>query len=252
MADTIALITGGNRGLGRSAALHLARTGIDILLTYRNGADEAAEVVAAIRNEGRRATALRLDTEEVASFPDFAAAVGGSLNEVWGRSTFDVLINNAGFGVHSAFEDTTEDDFDRQVAVHLKGPFFLTQALLPRLADGGRILNVSTGLTRFTFPGYSAYASAKGGVEVLTRYLARELGPRGIAVNTVAPGAVETDFGGGAVRDNPDLNGMIAASTAMGRVGLPDDIGGGIASLVTGSNHWMTGQRIELSGGQNL
>ena len=251
-ATRIALITGGSRGLGRNAALHLARDGVDIVLTYRSRADEAQAVVQQIEAMGRRAVALPLDVAQSKHFAEFAATLKRTLQATWGRAQFDCLINNAGLGVHALFADTTEAQFDDMVAMHLKGPFFLTQALLPLIADGGRILNVSSGLARFAMPGYGAYASMKGGVEVLTRYLAKELGARRIAVNVIAPGAIETDFGGGAVRDNQALNAAIASQTALGRVGLPDDIGGAIAALLEPGNGWMTGQRVEVSGGMLL
>lgn len=248
----IALITGGSRGLGRNAALHLAKSGVDIVLTYRSQAAEAQAVVQQIEAQGRRAEALPLDTAQSRSFGDFAAQLQRTLAEHWQRTQFDYLINNAGHGVHAPLAETTEAQFDELVAVHLKGPFFLTQTLLPLIADGGRILNVSSGLARFALPGYGAYATMKGGIEVLTRYLAKELGVRGIAVNVIAPGAIETDFGGGAVRDNKQLNTAIAGQTALGRVGLPDDIGGAIAALLQPGNGWMTGQRVEVSGGMFL
>ncbi|MBX3609618.1 MAG: SDR family oxidoreductase [Hydrogenophaga sp.] len=248
----IALITGGSRGLGRNAALHLARSGVDVILTYRSRAEEAQAVVAEIEAMGAKAVALPLDVGRSQDFPAFAQAVREQLRSHWGREDFDHLVNNAGIGVHAAFAETSEAQFDELVNVHLKGPFFLTQALLPLLADGGRILNISSGLARFALPGYAAYATMKGGIEVLTRYLAKELGARGIAVNTVAPGAIETDFGGGAVRDNAALNGLIASQTALGRVGLPDDIGGVIASLLQPQNGWINAQRIEASGGMFL
>ncbi|HZF85627.1 MAG TPA: SDR family oxidoreductase [Burkholderiaceae bacterium] len=251
-ATPIALITGGSRGLGRNAALHLARAGVDIVLTYRSSAGEAQAVVQEIEALGRRAVALPLDVSQSKSFGDFAAALKQALATTWQRERFDYLVNNAGIGVNAPIAQTTEAQFDELVAVHLKGPFFLTQVLLPLIADGGRILNVSSGLARFALPGYGAYAAMKGGIEVLTRYLAKELGPRGIAVNVIAPGAIETDFGGGAVRDNKDLNAAIAAQTALGRVGLPDDIGGAIAALLQPGNGWMTGQRVEVSGGMFL
>lgn len=252
MSDKIALITGGSRGLGRSTALHLARNGVDVVLTYHNRKVDADAVVAEIERLGGRAVALQLDTADTSRFATLAQELAEALDRVWGRRTFDYLVNNAGIGVHKSFAETTESEFDTLVAVHLKGVFFLTQQLLPMIEDGGRILNVSTGLARFTLPGHSAYASMKGAVEVLTRYLAKELGPRGIAVNVVAPGAVETDFAGGVVRDNPELNRTVASMTAMGRVGLPDDIGGAVASILAGDSQWMTGQRIEMSGGQLL
>lgn len=248
----IALITGGSRGLGRATALHLARQGSDIVITFRSGAAEADAVVTEIHALGRRALALPLDVGDTRGFAVFAEQLQAALGSVFGRARFDHLVNNAGVGVHAAFADTSEAQFDQLVNVHLKGVFFLTQALLPLLADGGRIVNISSGLARFALPGYAAYAAMKGGVEVLTRYLAKELGARGIAVNTVAPGAVETDFGGGAVRDNQQLNGFIAAQTALGRVGLPDDIGGAIASLLQPGSGWVNAQRIEVSGGQSI
>ncbi|GAA6118659.1 SDR family oxidoreductase [Acidovorax sp. FG27] len=245
----IALITGGSRGLGRSAALHVARSGDDVILTYRSQASEAQAVVAEIEALGRRAVALPLDVAATATFADFAARVRGVLASHWQRERFDFLVNNAGSGAHAGFMETTEEQFDQMVAIHLKGTFFLTQQLLPLMNDGGRILNVSSGLTRFALPGYAAYAAMKGGVEVLTRYLAKELGARGIAVNTLAPGAIETDFGGGAVRDNAQINGFIAGQTALGRVGLPDDIGGAVAALLQPGTGWVNAQRIEASGG---
>lgn len=253
MASTpIALVTGGSRGLGRSMALHLAAQGSDLILTYRSQEAEAQDVVRRIQALGRRAVALQLDVADSSGFADFAARVKQALAATWQRERFDHLVNNAGVGVHAPFAETTEAQFDMLVAVHLKAAFFLTQKLLPLIADGGRIVNVSSGLARFSFPGYAAYAAMKGGVEVLTRYLAKELGPRGIAVNTVAPGAIETDFGGGAVRDNAQLNAQIAGVTAMGRVGLPDDIGAAVAALLAPGNGWMTGQRVEVSGGMML
>ena len=247
----IALITGGSRGLGRNAALHLARQGQDLILTYRAAADEAEAVAAQIRALGRQAAVLRLDVADSASFPAFADQVREVLAG-WGRERFDHLLNNAGTGIHAAFAETREAQFDELVKIHLKGPFFLTQALLPLIADGGRILNVSSGLARFALPGYAAYATMKGGIEVLTRYLAKELGERGISVNTLAPGAIETDFGGGAVRDNAGLNAFVASQTALGRVGLPDDIGAVVAALLAPGTGWINAQRIEASGGMML
>lgn len=248
----ITLITGGSRGLGRSTALNVARRGGDVILTYRSRAAEADAVVAEIAALGRTARAFPLDTGEVSAFPAFVDRLKAALGETWGRADFDHLVNNAGYGEHVAIAETTEAQFDGLVNVHLKGVFFLTQALLPLIADGGRIVNLSSGLTRITLPGYAAYASMKGAVEVLTRYLAKELGSRGIAVNTVAPGAIETDFGSGAVRDNPALNQTIAGLTALGRVGLPEDIGMMIAALLSEENRWVNAQRIEVSGGQGL
>lgn len=248
----IALITGGNRGLGRNAALALARQGVDVILTYRSHADEGHAVVTEIEALGRRATALPLDVTATETFPAFADAVRETLATHWQREHFNFLFNNAGLGVNTPFADTTPAQFDQMMAMHLKGPFFLTQTLLPLLADGGRILNVSSGLTRFALPGYAVYAMMKGGIEVLTRYQAKELGARGITVNTLAPGAIETDFGGGAVRDNADLNAVIAANTALGRAGLPDDIGGAVVALLAPGSGWINAQRIEASGGMFL
>jgi NAD(P)-dependent dehydrogenase (short-subunit alcohol dehydrogenase family) len=242
----IALITGGSRGLGKSSALNLARRGNDVILTYRNQESEAAAVVAEITGMGGKAVGLQLDVGESISFGDFAQKVRSALSTHWHREHFDYLVNNAGMGVHASFAETSEAQFDALMNVHLKGPFFLTQALLPLIADGGRIVNVSSGLARFSFPGYAAYAMMKGGIEVLTRYLAKELGSRGIAVNVIAPGAIATDFGGGL---NPRVDEMIASFTALGRVGLPDDIGPLVASLLSEDNRWINGQRIEASGG---
>lgn len=252
MKTKIALITGGSRGLGRSMALHLAQKGVDLVITYRSKQAEAGEVVEAAKKLGRKAVALRLDMGTSLSFAEFAVALKAQLASVWGAEQIDFLVNNAGLGAFALFEKTTEEQFDEMISVHVKGPFFLTQKLLPLMKNGGRILNVSSGLARFALPGYSAYGSAKGAIEVFTRYLAKELGPRGISVNAIAPGAIETDFGGGMVRDNAEMNKMVASHTAMGRVGLPDDIGGAVAAILIGDIQWMTGQRIEISGGQNI
>ncbi len=248
----IALITGGSRGLGKSMALHVAAKGHGVVLTYNSQKAEAEEVVSQIGKHGGKAAALPLNVSDIKSFDGFIDQFKSTLQATWKRSDFDFLINNAGIGVYAPFPETTEDQFDELMKVHFKGPFFLTQKLLPLLKDGGRIVNISSGLARFTLPGYSAYASMKGGMEVLTRYLAKELGPRKISVNIVAPGAIETDFGGGRVRDNKEINQWVASQTALGRVGLPDDIGGAVASLLADENHWITGQRIEVSGGQSL
>lgn len=248
----IALITGANRGLGRNVALAIAQQGGDVIVAYRGNAEQASAVVAEIRALGRKAVALRLDMAQTASFPAFADGLRAQLAEVWGRDTFDRLINNAGHGEFAAMTDTTEAQFDGLFNVHVKGVFFLVQALLPLLADGGRIVNFSSGLTRVSYPGFSAYAAAKAAVEMLSVYMARELGGRGITVNTVAPGAIETDFGGGLVRDNAGINAQFAAMTALGRVGVPDDIGPMIASLLRDDNRWVTAQRIEVSGGQTI
>jgi NAD(P)-dependent dehydrogenase (short-subunit alcohol dehydrogenase family) len=248
----IALITGGSRGLGRNAALHLAGKGVDIIFTYRSRKTEADAVVAEIAAGGGRAVALPLDVGQSATFTAFADAVRQALATHWQRERFDFLVNNAGVGIRATIAEMTEAQFDELTAIHLKGPFFLTQALLPLLADGGRIVNVSSGLARFALPGYSVYGALKGAVEVLTRYQAKELGERGIAVNVIAPGAIETDFGGGTVRDNPQMNAFVASQTALGRVGLPDDIGGMIAALLSEDCRWVNGQRIEVSGGMFL
>lgn len=206
-------------------------------------------MVKQIEKSGHKACALQLDVANSKSFAAFAQQVKNILKEKWHSDSFDFLVNNAGTGVHASFAETTAEQFDQVMNIHLKGVFFLTQKLLPLMADNGRIINISSGLTRFALPGYAAYASAKGAVETLTNYLAKELGARGIAVNVVAPGAIETDFGGGAVRDNQQINSFVASQTALGRVGLPDDIGGVISSLLSDDNRWVNAQRIEVSGG---
>jgi NAD(P)-dependent dehydrogenase (short-subunit alcohol dehydrogenase family) len=249
MTQKIALITGASRGLGRNMALALAAKGVDIVGTYHSNRAEADATAAAIQALGRKATMLQLDTGAIATIPAFVQTLKETLETTWQRQTLDDLVNNAGMGIHASIAETTEADFDRLMNVHLKGVFFLTQALMPLIQDNGRIVNISSGLARFSMQGYAAYAMMKGGIEVLTRYLAKELGPRGIAVNTVAPGAIETDFGGGAVRDNKAINDMVASVTAMGRVGVPDDIGPAVASLLSDDNRWMNAQRIEVSGG---
>jgi NAD(P)-dependent dehydrogenase (short-subunit alcohol dehydrogenase family) len=245
----IAVITGGNRGLGRATALRLAAGGTGVIITYRSHAQEAAAVVAAAAELGATAAALRLDTAEVAAFGEFAQDVRRVLKENWDRDTFDFLVNNAGAAAPAPIAEMTVDAFDQLVGVHFRGVYFLTQQLLPLLADGGRIINLSTGLARFTQGGWSAYAAAKGAVEVFTRYLARELGHRGITANTVAPGAIATDFGGGVIRDSEQAQSYMAGQTALGRVGQPDDICGVIAALLTGDTGWVNAQRIEASGG---
>jgi NAD(P)-dependent dehydrogenase (short-subunit alcohol dehydrogenase family) len=245
---SIGVITGGSRGLGRSMALHLADRGFDVIV-YNTRQAEAESVVAEIGKRGHRAACLHLDVSRCKSFAEFSNAVSRALRDEWQRDDMDFLVNNAGIGIHAPFAETTEEQFDELVNIHLKSTFFLTQRLLPLIRDGGRIVNLSSGLARFSLPGYSAYAAMKGGIEVLTRYMAKELGPRGIRVNTLAPGAIETDFGGGVVRDNSDINAGIAAMTALGRVGLPDDIGGAVAALLSEDTGWINGQRIEVSGG---
>lgn len=248
----IALITGGSRGLGRDMALQLATKERDVILTYNSKRDEAQGVVEQIEAMGRKAVALQLDVSDSKSFDAFAGQVKAALNQTWQREKFDFLVNNAGTGIYVPFAETTEEQFDSMVNIHFKGVFFLSQKLLPLMNDGGRIVNISSGLARFSFENYSAYGANKGAVETLTRYLAKELGPRGITVNVVAPGAIETDFGGGAVRDNKEMNAQLASQTALGRVGLPDDIGGVVASLLSDEMRWVNGQRIEVTGGFQL
>ncbi len=252
MNNKVAIITGGSRGLGKNTALAMAQKGIDVILTYQSKKADAEKTVAEIEALGRKAYAIQLDVSKSASFSSFAEEVKQVLKSKWQRENFNFLVNNAGIGIHVSFMETTEEQFDELFKIHLKAPFFLTQKLLPLMSDGGRIVNISTGLARFSFPGYAAYASMKGGIEVLTRYMAKEFGARGIAVNTVAPGAIETDFGGGVVRDNEAMNKGIASQTALGRVGVPDDIGGVVASLFTEELRWVNAQRIEASGGMVL
>jgi NAD(P)-dependent dehydrogenase (short-subunit alcohol dehydrogenase family) len=250
-AAKLAIVTGGSRGLGRNTVLSLAKRGIDVIFTYNSNQAEAAATIAAAGELGRRAIALQLDVGDVASFDAFVGRVQEALAGI-GAEKFDFLVNNAGTSHHGDFEKTTEAELDELFNVHFKGVFFLTQKLLPLIRDGGRIVNFSTGLTRITVPGSGAYAAMKGAVEVLTRYLAKELGARGIAVNTVAPGAIMTDFSGGMVRDNPEINRRVAEMTALGRAGEPDDIGPMVASLLSEDNRWVNAQRIEVSGGMAL
>jgi NAD(P)-dependent dehydrogenase (short-subunit alcohol dehydrogenase family) len=247
----VAVVTGGSRGLGRNTVLSLARRGVNSIFTYHSNRAEADTVVAAVGGAGAKAAALQLDTANVSSFDAFARSVRSTLASL-GAERFDYLVNNAGTSLHKNFDQTTEEELDQIYNVHFKGVFFLTQKLLPLMHDGGRIVNISSGLARVALPGSSAYASMKGAVEVLTRYLAKELGARGIAVNTVAPGAIATDFSGGMVRDNPDVNKRVAAMTALGRAGQPDDIGPMIAALLSDDNRRVNGQRIEVSGGMSL
>lgn len=248
----IALVTGGSRGLGKDMALSLAQKGIDVLLTYNHKKEEALAVVAEIEQTGQKAAALQLDTSDSKTFDSFFASVAAALKDTFAATQFDFLVNNAGIGINAPFAETTEDQFDLLLNIQFKGVFFLTQKALPFIADGGRIINLSTGLARFCMPGYSAYAAMKGAIETLTRYQAKELGARGITVNVVAPGAIETDFGGGVVRDNAQVNQHIAGITALGRVGRPDDIGGVVAFLCSEEAKWINAQRIEVSGGMNL
>jgi NAD(P)-dependent dehydrogenase (short-subunit alcohol dehydrogenase family) len=247
--NKIAIVTGGSRGLGKNMALSLAKKGIDVVLTYHSNKDEADKVATEIESLGQKAYVFQLDAGDVKSFDDFYKQVTERLKEETGSPNYDFLINNAGTALYASFAETTEEQFDAALNIHYKGVFFLTQKALPFINDGGRIINISSGLARFSFPGSSAYGSMKGAVEVLTRYLAKELGARGIAVNVVAPGAIETDFGNGHVRDDKELNRQIAGMTSLSRVGLPDDIGGVVAFLCTDEARWINGQRIEVSGG---
>lgn len=248
----IALVTGSSRGLGRSTALHLAKKGYDILLTYKSSKIEADKVAYGIRQERRKCAVLHLNIDDTNSFAKFKDDLLTTLKLNFKNQQIDLLINNAGIGISRSFSDTTQAEFDELMNIHVKGPFFLTQMLLPSINDGGQILNVSSGLTRFTLPGHCAYAMMKGAVEVMSRYLALELGSRNITVNTIAPGAIETDFGNGVVRDNADVNRFIASQIALGRAGMPDDVGKAVAALVSDECHWINGQRIEISGGMRL
>lgn len=248
----IALVTGGSRGLGRNSALALSRKGFDVIITYYSQKDEADKVVQEIEANGRKAAALQLNTGDVSSFDAFVGRLLSVLKEKWNREQIDCFINNAGFGIHTPITETTEEQFDSLMNVHLKGVFFLSQKLYPHIADNGRVVNVSTGLTRFVIEGFGAYSAMKGAIEVLTKYMTKEWGKRGIRVNVVAPGATATDFGGGAVRDNQQMRDYVASNVALGRVGEADDIGGVVASLCTEEMGWVNGTRIEVSGGQML
>ncbi len=250
-AAKLAIVTGGSRGLGRSMVVNLAARGVSTLFTYNSNRAEADKVVALAKEAGRTAIALQLDTGKVGTFDAFVDAAAKAMTDL-GVSKFDYLVNNAGIGHHNAFSKITEAELDHVYDVDFKGVFFLTQKLLPLINDRGSIVNISTGLTRFTTPDTIPYAAMKGALEVFTRYLAKELGPRGITVNTIAPGAIETDFSGGMVRDNPAVNKMVASITALGRPGLPEDIGPMVASFLSDANRWVTGQRIEVSGGMVL
>ncbi|HEX5170322.1 MAG TPA: SDR family oxidoreductase [Cyclobacteriaceae bacterium] len=247
--NKIALVTGSSRGLGKDMALQLARKEFDVVITYHSKRDEAAQVVDEIESMGRKAHALQLDVAASNSFNAFVKNLKAVLKSEFDTEAIDAVVNNAGTGVHASFTDTTPEQFDNMMNIHVKAPYFLTQKLLDVLKDGGSIVNISSGLARFSFPGYSAYGTMKGAVETLTKYQAKELGARHIRVNVVAPGAIETDFGGGAVRDNHELNKMISSLTALGRVGLPDDIGGVVAFLCSDDSKWVNAQRIEVAGG---
>lgn len=247
--NKIALVTGGSRGLGRDMVINLAKRGFDVALTFNSNKQKADEVVAEVEKLGQKAFALQLDTRDVKSFDGFFKQLSSELEKERGSANFDFLINNAGTGSYAPIADATEDQFDEMMNIHFKGVYFLTQKALPLLNDNGRIVNISSGLARFSLPGFSAYASMKGGIEVFTRYLAKELGSRGITANVVAPGAIATDFGGGVNRDDEEKRAMVASVTALGRVGKPEDIGGVVAFLCTEEGGWINGQRIEASGG---
>lgn len=250
--NKIALVTGGSRGLGKNMALKIADKGLDVLLTYHSKKEEAEAVAETIRSKGQKAAVLQLDTANSTVFPAFVEQTQQELKQHFGTDKIDYLVNNAGIGINAPFVETTEEQFDLLMNIHLKGVFFLTQQLLPMLNDGGGIINVSSGLARFALPGYAAYGALKAAVETLTRYQAKELGSSGIRSNVIAPGAIETDFNGGAVRDNEQYNQIVASFTALGRVGLPDDIGGVVAFLCTDDARWINAQRIEVSGGQSI
>lgn len=248
----IALVTGGSRGLGKNSALKIAQKGLDVIITYRSNKEEADKVVEEIQALGRKAIAYQLDTKDIKSFDAFVKTVGDHLEENTGSRNIDFLVNNAGTALYAPISEVTEEQLDDVVDIHFKGVFFLTQKFLPFMNNGGGIVNVSSGLARFALPGSSVYGSIKAGVEMLTKYMAKELGSRKIRANVVAPGAIETDFGGGRTRDDKHMNDMVASITALGRAGLPDDIGGVVAFLCTDDAGWVNGQRIEASGGMFL
>ncbi len=250
--NKIALVTGGSRGLGKNAALKIAEKGIDVIVTYQSKKEEAEKTVEEIKLLGVNAAALQLDVSDSNTFDSFITEVTNTLKSTFNADQFDFLINNAGIGINAPFAETTGDQFDSLVNIHFKGPFFLTQKALSIINNGGAIINISSGLARFCLPGYSAYGALKAAMETLTRYQAKELGAKGIRSNIIAPGAIETDFGGGVVRDNEQMNAGIASQTALGRVGLPDDIGGVVAFLCTEEARWINAQRIEISGGMFL
>jgi NAD(P)-dependent dehydrogenase (short-subunit alcohol dehydrogenase family) len=247
--NKIVLVTGGSRGLGKSMCHHLAEKGLDVILTYNTRKEDALHCVREIEKSGQKAASMQLDTGNLKSFDGFFSDLKKILKDKFQTDKIDFLVNNAGIGVHALFSATTEEQFDQLQLIHFKGPFFFTQKSLDLIANGGGIINISSGLARFSFVGYSAYASMKGAMETLTRYQAKELGERGIRVNIVAPGAIETDFGGGRVRDDKELNKIVSSMTALGRAGLPDDIGSVVAFLCTDDAKWINAQRIEVSGG---
>lgn len=251
-ANKIVLLTGGSRGLGKDSALQLAKNGFDVIITFQSNKVDAENVVSEIKALGRKSASLQLDLGKVASFDGFVSELKGILEKGFGTTKIDSLVNNAGTGYYASIEDTTEEGFDEMATTHLKAPFFLTQKLLPFINEGGSIVNTSSGLARFSYPNYAAYAIMKAGIDSLTRYQALEFGAKKIRVNSIAPGAIATDFGGGAVRDNQALNDMIAGNTALGRVGLPDDIGGVIVFLCSEESKWINAQRIEITGGVHI
>lgn len=248
----IALVTGGSGGLGKNTALRLAQQGCDVIITYHSKIKEAEAVVAEIESFGQKAMTLPFDAGDIPALNGFIEKLSQILTTTWGTTHFDYLINNAGFGATIPFANVTEADFDRFMNAHFKGVFFLTQKLLPQLNDHGRIVNISSNSTRSSVPGYVVYASMKGAIETFTKYLAKEVGPRGITVNVVAPGPVETNFNNAVLHNNPQRKEMMASLTALGRVGQAEDIGGIIAFLCSADSYWITGQRIEASGGMNL
>ena len=252
MSNKIALVTGGSRGLGKNMALKLAQAGTDVILTYVQNRTQADEAVKQIEALGRRAVALQLDAGKTPTFPAFAAQLQDKLKATWDTDKFDFLVNNAGIPGNAPVGETSEALFDNLMNVHFKGVFFLTQALLPLLRDKGGIVNLSSGLARFAIPGFAAYASMKGAIETYTRYLAKELGPRGIRANVVAPGAIATDFNKDALENHPEMRGFIASQTALGRMGEAEDIGGVVAFLCTDAARWVNAQRLEASGGMFL
>lgn len=248
----IALITGASRGLGKNMALSLAGKGVDVMVTYATNKEEALNTVKEIEALGRKAAALKLDLKDFKSLDAFIVSLTSTLKEVFKTDKFDFLINNAGMGATVPFEQVTEELFTDFLNVHYKGVYFLTQKSLAHINSGGRIINISTGTTRFANPGYSVYASMKGAIEILTKYLAKELGVRGITANVVAPGPVETDFNNAAIRSNPQMKGFLSNLSPLGRVGQSDDIGGVVAFLCSEDAKWINGQRIEVSGGINV
>lgn len=250
--NKVALVTGGSRGLGKNMAIQLAKKGFDIILTYNSNVNEAAKVVDEITAMGKKAKAIQLDVANSKGFDAFVQSVKSSLTNDFKTENLFAIINNAGIGTYTSIAETSEQVFDSMVNIHLKAPYFITQKLLSVICDGGSIVNISSGLTRFSYSNYAPYAIMKAAIESLTRYQSQEFGSRKIRVNTIAPGAIATDFGGGAVRDNKDLNAMIANTTALGRVGLPDDVGSVVAFLCSDDAKWVNAQRLEVAGGVHI